>query len=61
MPPFVVKWEKELGSHLEEQQKSKVLREKHSFAMDVTTIEMNYKRLSKWYITRVKAQKYQPE
>lgn len=61
IPPYMEKWEKELGTQLNEQQLGKVLRMVHSSAVDINTIEINYKCLERWYITPVKAQKYQPE
>lgn len=60
-PPFIKKWEKDLGVPLEENAKGNILTTTHSTATDIKTIESNYKCLSRWYATPVKINKYQPD
>lgn len=59
-PLHIAIWEKEIGIDLNEHEQNVVLRAAHHSAIDVNTIETNYKCLSRWYITPEKIKKYQP-
>lgn len=58
-PPYMEKWEKELGARVNEQQLGKILQMVHSSAVDSNTMEINYKCLSRWYMPPDKMHKYQ--
>lgn len=50
VPPFIRKWERELGSQKENTIR-KILELIHSLAVDANTAKMNYKCLTGWYVT----------
>lgn len=50
IPPFIVKWEEELGKREKDQHLGEIVKMVHSTAIDSNTIEMNYKCLLRWYI-----------
>lgn len=51
IPPFVRKWEKELGTTRDKKFIGKILNLAHASAVDSRTAEMNYKCLVRWYST----------
>lgn len=61
VPPFIEKWENELGTRRTEQQVKNIFKMVYNNAIDNNTIEINYKCLSRWYITPDIAHKYQKE
>lgn len=60
-PPFIKKWEKDLGVPLEENAIGNITKATHSTATDIKMIDTNYKCLSRWYATPEKMYKYQPD
>lgn len=59
MPPFIGKWEAELGTRVNDLEVRKILRMVRTMSVDSNTIEINYKCLARWYITPDKAHKCQ--
>lgn len=59
MPPFIRKWEKELGTQMNDSEIGKIMRMAHTTSIDYNTIEMSYKCLTRWYITPGMAHNYQ--
>lgn len=57
--PYIRKWENEIGTRVNKQQLGKIIKMVHSSAVGKNTIEMNYKYLTRWYITPDKEHKYQ--
>lgn len=50
-PPYIKKWENELGSRRNKYTIDKIMKLTHSSAVDIKTIEMNFKCLARWYAT----------
>lgn len=51
IPPFIRKWERELGTTHDKKFIGKILDLAHASAVDSRTAEMNYKCLVRWYST----------
>lgn len=61
MPPFIKKWEEDLGVGCEKSWVGSILGATHSTAIVMKTIETNYKCLSRWYMTPTKISKFMPD
>lgn len=59
VPPYITKWERELGSQIDNNRLRKILELTHGSSIDTNVAEMNYKILTGWYVTPDKACKYQ--
>lgn len=57
-PPFLKKWEEELGVNCSSETAKNILGATHGTASDMKTIESNYKCLARWYMTPVKFSKF---
>lgn len=58
-PPFIKKWEEEMGTGDMEVDVCKILRLTHATSSDCSSTEINYKCLARWYITPDKLHQYQ--
>lgn len=61
IPPFIKKWEMELGIQLKKPDFRQLLRRVHATSVNCNMLELNYKCLARWYITPHRAHKYQSE
>lgn len=59
IPPFIKKWEKELGTVCSTSSLGNILGATHGSAVDLKMIETNYKYLARWYATPDKLSKFQ--
>lgn len=59
-PPYIKKWEDELGSQCNKYTLEKILNLTHCSAVDTKTSKTNYKCLARWYATPHKVSKFQP-
>lgn len=60
-PPYISKWEEELGTQVNDSKIGKILRMAFVTSIDSNTIEISFKSLARWYITPDKAHKFQKE
>lgn len=60
-PEYIKQWEKEMNLNLDNQKVEKIIEMGYNNAWDMKTIEMNYKLVTRWYLTPVRIQKYQQE
>lgn len=58
-PPFIKKWEEEMGTGDMGVDVCKILRLTHATSSDCSSTEINYKCLARWYITPDKLHQYQ--
>lgn len=61
IPPYIIKWENELGICLRKEEISQIMRRVHTTTVNSNMREMNYKCLVGWHITPDKAHKIQKE
>lgn len=61
IPAYIKKWESELKSKLKEDEVTTLLKRVHSTSVNYKMSELNYKCLSRWYITPDRVSKYQNE
>lgn len=51
VPPYIIRWEQELGSQCNKTVIDKILRLAHYLAVDIRRTESHYKCLARWYAT----------
>lgn len=61
VPPYIKKWEIELGSQCNQHVVDKILTLSHYSSVDTKTTETNYKCLARWYATPDKISTFIPE
>lgn len=61
VPPYIKKWENELGSRRNKDTMHKIMKLTHSSVVNLKMVEMNYKCLARWYTTPDKTSIFQPE
>ena len=61
MPPYIKKWEEELGSSLSTTELKQIWKRVHTSSANSKLVELNYKCLMRWYITPDKAHKFKKE
>lgn len=60
-PPFIKKWEEDLGVRCEKRWVGSILGATHNTAVDMKTNETSYKCLARWYMTPIKISKFNPD
>lgn len=61
IPPYIEKWERELGAPVNRAEIRQLLRRVHATSVNSNIVQLNYKCLVRWYITPDKAHKCQRE
>lgn len=60
-PPFIRKWEEELGASVDSEKVKRILEATHGTPVDSKTRESNYKCLTRWYMTPVRVSAFSPD
>lgn len=61
VPPYIKKWERELGTQCSNNMLGKILKMMHTSSVNIKMTETNFKCLAGWYVTPDKLSKFLPE